>query len=117
MSKLDYILLEQATRSEFRDCCVFVFTELWISDRVPDATSQLDRLVSFRADRNAALCSKAYGSVLYVYISMEWCKNSMLVSGYCSLLVEFVTVRCRPFYLPQEFSTVLILGSTHSPQC
>ncbi|KAK3528891.1 hypothetical protein QTP70_012067 [Hemibagrus guttatus] len=30
--------------------------------------------------------------------------------SYCSLLVEFVTVRCRPFYLPREFTTVFIVG-------
>ncbi|XP_051956747.1 uncharacterized protein LOC127625478 [Xyrauchen texanus] len=34
----------------------------------------------------------------------------MLVSSYCSSLVELVTVRCRTFYLPWEFTTVIITG-------
>ncbi|KAK3536811.1 hypothetical protein QTP86_025588 [Hemibagrus guttatus] len=55
-NKLDYIRLQQTTWREYRDCCVFVFTETWLSDRVPDATIQLDGLTTFRADRNAALC-------------------------------------------------------------
>ncbi|MCI4376387.1 hypothetical protein PGIGA_G00187890 [Pangasianodon gigas] len=83
---------------------------MWLSDRVPDAAIQLDRLASFRADRNTALCGKARGGGLCVYINTEWCKNSVLVSSYCSSLVEFVTVRCRPFYLPREFTTVFIIG-------
>ncbi|KAI5087807.1 gastrula zinc finger protein XlCGF28.1-like [Silurus meridionalis] len=28
-NKLDYIRLQQATRPEYRHCCVFVFTEMW----------------------------------------------------------------------------------------
>ncbi|KAK3544427.1 hypothetical protein QTP86_011168 [Hemibagrus guttatus] len=40
-------------------------------------------------------------------MEQELCASS---SSYCSLLVEFVTVRCRPFYLPREFTTVFIFG-------
>ncbi|KAK3550790.1 hypothetical protein QTP70_005470 [Hemibagrus guttatus] len=53
---------------------------MWLTDRVPDAAIQLDGLTVFRANRNAALC------------------------------VEFVTVRCRPFYLLREFTTIFIVG-------
>ncbi|KAI5086251.1 hypothetical protein C0J45_23424, partial [Silurus meridionalis] len=52
---LDYIRLQQATQREHTHCCVFVFTETWLSDRVPDAAIQLDGLAAYRADRNAAL--------------------------------------------------------------
>lgn len=110
VNKLDYIRLQQTARREFRDCCVFVFTETWLSDRVPDAAIQLDGLAAFRADRNTTLCGKTRGGGLCVYINTEWCKNSVLVSSYCSSQLEFVTVRCRPFYLPREFTTVLIIG-------
>ncbi|KAI4898623.1 hypothetical protein NFI96_006404 [Prochilodus magdalenae] len=79
-NKLDCIRLQRTTRRESRDCCVFVFTETWLSDRVPDAAIQLDGLASFRADRDSALC------------------------------VEFMIVRCRPFYLPREFTAVLIIS-------
>ncbi|KAI5620341.1 gastrula zinc finger protein XlCGF28.1-like [Silurus asotus] len=109
-NKLDYIRLQQATRREYRHCCVFVFTETWLSDRVPDAAIQLDGLAAFRADRNAALCGKTRGGGLCVYINTEWCKNSVLVSTYCSSLLEFIVVRCRPFYLPREFTTAIVLG-------
>uniref|UniRef100_A0A1A8ATP4 Reverse transcriptase domain-containing protein n=1 Tax=Nothobranchius furzeri TaxID=105023 RepID=A0A1A8ATP4_NOTFU len=109
-NKLDYIRLQQATQREARDCCVYIFTETWLSDRVPDAAIQLDGMASFRADRNVALCGKTRGGGLCVYVNEKWCKNALLASRYCSLLVEFVTVRCRPFYLPREFTTVFIIG-------
>ncbi|KAI4880646.1 hypothetical protein NFI96_001018 [Prochilodus magdalenae] len=32
------------------------------------------------------------------------------VASYCSPLVEFMVVRCRPFYLPREFTAVLIIS-------
>ncbi|KAK3549467.1 hypothetical protein QTP86_001464 [Hemibagrus guttatus] len=81
---------------------------MWLSDRVPDTAIQLTGLTSFCADRNAALCGKTRNGGVCVYINMEWCKNSVLFSSYCSSLVEFVTVRCRPFYLPCEFTTAFI---------
>ncbi|KAI4883753.1 hypothetical protein NFI96_007668 [Prochilodus magdalenae] len=109
-NKLDCIRLQRTTRRESRDCCVFVFTETWLSDRVPDAAIQLDGLASFRADRDSALCGKTRGGGLCVYINTEWCKNSVLVSSYCSPLVEFMIVRCRPVYLPREFTAVLIIS-------
>ncbi|KAK3508958.1 hypothetical protein QTP70_015369, partial [Hemibagrus guttatus] len=82
----------------------------WLSGRVPVVAIQLAGLTVFRTDRNAALCGKTRGGGLCVYINTEWCKNSVLVYSYCSSLVVFVTVRCRPFYLPQEFTTVFISG-------
>ncbi|KAK3508999.1 hypothetical protein QTP70_015950 [Hemibagrus guttatus] len=56
------------------------------------------------------MCSKTRRGGLCVYINAEWFKNSVLVSSWCSPLVEFVTVRCRPFYLPREFTTIFIVG-------
>ncbi|KAI4894684.1 hypothetical protein NFI96_032406 [Prochilodus magdalenae] len=109
-NKLDCVRLQRTTRRESRDCCVFVFTETWLSDRVPHAAIQLDGLASFRADRDSALWGKTRGGGLCVYINTEWCKNSVLVSSYCSPLVEFMIVRCRPFYLPREFTAVLIIS-------
>ena len=101
-NKLDFIRLQQTTQREFKDCCVLVFTETWLNDNITDAI-QLDGLALFRADRSAALTGKTRGGGVCVYINTEWCKNSVLVTSYCSPLVEFVIVRCRPFYLPREF--------------
>lgn len=41
-NKLDCIRLLQTTQREFRDCCIFVFTETRLSNRVPDTVIQQD---------------------------------------------------------------------------
>ena len=34
-----------------RDCCVFIFTETWLNNNVPDSTIQLDGFSGCRVDR------------------------------------------------------------------
>ncbi len=43
-NKLDLIQLSRSTQHEARDCCVFVFTETWLNDNIPDSAIQLNRL-------------------------------------------------------------------------
>ncbi len=46
-NKLDYIRLLRSTQRTVRDCCVFVFTEIWLNNSVPDCTIQLDQLTCY----------------------------------------------------------------------
>ena len=41
---------------------------------------------------------------------MDWCNNLVLVSKSCSSLVEYTVVRCRPFYLQRELSSLHIVA-------
>lgn len=41
---------------------------------------------------------------------MSTLTDAVLESKYCSPLVEFATVRCRPFYTPHKFTAVFILS-------
>ncbi len=36
-NKLDLIQLSRSTQHEARDCCVFVFTETWLNNNIPDS--------------------------------------------------------------------------------
>ena len=38
----------------------------------------------------------------------DWCVNVTLVSKHCSQLVEFLIVKCWPFYLPRDFTIVIV---------
>ncbi len=49
-NKLDLIHLSRSTQHETRDCCVFVFTETWLIDNIPDSTTQLHGLTCCRVD-------------------------------------------------------------------
>ncbi len=67
-NKLDLIQLSRSTQHEARDCCVFVFTETWLNDNIPDSAIQLNRLTCYRADRDTTLSGKSRGWwLVFVY--------------------------------------------------
>ncbi len=45
-NKLDLIQLSRSTQHETRDCCVFVFTETWLNDNIPDSAIHLTLFTS-----------------------------------------------------------------------
>ncbi len=114
--KLDLIQLSRSTQHETRDCCVFVFTETWLNDNIPDSAIQLHGLTCCRADIDSSLSGKTRGGGLCVYINKEWCNNAAVLSKHCSSLVEFMVVKCRPFYLPREFTAIVIVA-VYIPPC
>ncbi len=111
-NKLDLIKLSRSTQHETRDCCVFVFTETWLNDNIPDSAIQLHGLTCCRADRDSSLSGKTRGGGLCVYINKEWCNNAAVLSKHCSSLVEFMVVKCRPFYLPRSSRPLLLSRCT-----
>jgi len=48
----------------------------------------------------------------------KWCnpKDITTLSRSCSLILEHLTISCHPFYLPREFSTVIITAVYIPPQ-
>ncbi len=62
-NKLDLIQLSRSTQHEARDCCVFVFTETWLNDNIPDSAIQLNSLTCYRADRDSSLSGKTLTTV------------------------------------------------------
>ncbi len=91
-------------------------TETWLNDNIPDSAIQLHGLTCCRADRDSSLSDKTRGGGLCVYINKEWCNNAAVLSKHCSSLVEFMVVKCRPFYLPREFTAIVIVA-VYIPPC
>lgn len=59
--------------------------DTWLDNSVPD--SAIPGLLAFRLNRDVAQSCKTRG----IYINTERSRNVVLVSNYCSLLVEFVS--------------------------
>ncbi|XP_060763541.1 uncharacterized protein fbrsl1 isoform X7 [Neoarius graeffei] len=116
-NKLDYIHLLRATQQAVRECCVFVFTETWLNDSIPDSAIQLDRLTCYQADRALIEGGKTRGGGVCVYIKDAWCQDAVVVCRHCSPLVEFMIIKCRPFYLPREISAILLVAVYIPPSC
>ncbi|KAI4901825.1 hypothetical protein NFI96_033814, partial [Prochilodus magdalenae] len=68
----------------------------------------------FLADRNQ-LSGKAQGAGLCVYTNTGWCTNCLVVNALCSEATEQLTVKCRPHYLPREFTAVFVIAVYIAP--
>ena len=105
---LDYLKLDLSTKREIRDCCVLIFTETWLNLSIPDVAISLEGLTTLRADRSYALTGKSRGGGVSIYTKNSWCNNVIMIVSHCSTDIEFMIIKGRPFYLPQEFSTLII---------
>lgn len=114
-NKMDNIRLMTSTNRKVRDCCVLVFTETWLNDNIPDSAIQLEQLACYRADRALADGGKTRGGGVCVYIRDAWCRDATVVGRHCSPLAEFMIVKCRPFYLPREISSILLVATYIPP--
>ncbi|KAI4900722.1 hypothetical protein NFI96_009191 [Prochilodus magdalenae] len=77
-NKLDELRARITSQREVRECCALIFSETWLSETVPDSAVQLETHSLHRGDRTAASD------------------------------LEFLLLRCRPFYLPREFTCVFL---------
>ncbi len=81
-----------------RDCCVLVLTETWLGPSVLDDAVSMAGLTTFRADRDSSLTGKTRSGGVCIYTNNSWWSNAVK------------TVQCRPFYLPREFTTIIIMA-------
>lgn len=111
--KTDELELQLARNRCVGDCCVLIITESWLHPGIPDASVQLAGRTLHRWDRTKD-SGKRRGGGLCIFVHNDWCNNSMIVDKHCSPDLEYVSVRCRPFYLPREL-TVVIVTSVYIP--
>ncbi len=97
---------------ETRDCCVICLTETWMSAMVPDSTIELMGFSVHRSDRTKELTGKSRGGGVCCYINNLWCdeRNLHSIKSFCSPDLEFNMLLCRPFWLPREFTAIIIMA-------
>uniref|UniRef100_A0A669B6K4 Reverse transcriptase domain-containing protein n=1 Tax=Oreochromis niloticus TaxID=8128 RepID=A0A669B6K4_ORENI len=107
--KLDELELQIATTSFARNCSIILITESWLHPLIPDAAVELAGRTLHRHDRNSN-SGKSRGGGLCVYVHNEWCCNSRIIHTHCSPDLEVLAVSCRPFYIPREFTVVIVIA-------
>lgn len=85
-----------------------VFTETWLNDNIPDNAIELEGCTVFRADRTAEDSGKTKGGGLCIYVNNSWCTDVVRIGSHCSADLEYLMIKCRPFYLPREFTLTVI---------
>ena len=109
VNKMDELRAMNNYCSYVKYSCATIFTETWLRETIADSATELPGKTLHRADRDKEDSGgKGKGGGLGIYIRDEWCRNARVVSNHCSPELEHLTVKCRPFYLPREFSCVYI---------
>nr|XP_054604483.1 uncharacterized protein LOC107395178 [Nothobranchius furzeri]XP_054604484.1 uncharacterized protein LOC107395178 [Nothobranchius furzeri]XP_054604485.1 uncharacterized protein LOC107395178 [Nothobranchius furzeri] len=109
-NKMDELQALSRTQLEYRQCSVMCFTETWLQDHIPDSSVSLPGFLTVRADRDLKRSGKRKGGGVAVLVNNRWCHpcHVSVKCRRCSPDVELLAVSCRPYYLPREFTSVVL---------
>jgi len=51
-----------------------------------------------------------------MYVHNNWCNNGIIIDHHCSPDLEFMSVKCCPFFLPRELTVVIVTAVYIPPQ-
>lgn len=68
----------------------------------------------FIAGKEQGSRMRANGNGRCIMTNKCWCADVQTVSSGCSPILEYLMIKCRPFYLPREF-TVVSCTSVYTP--
>ncbi len=117
-NKMDDLRARISFQRDIRDCNILCLTETWLTPTVPDtAVTPFDNFSVLRMDRTAEPGKTKGGGVCFM-INKKWCdpRNISILSCSCSPHLEHLSIICHPFYLPQEFSSIVITSGYIPPQ-
>ena len=109
-NKTDELFTRIETQNEFKLCQVFCFTETWLKNDYPDNLMTPPGFLSYRCDRDLRATGKKDGGGVCFLINKEWCKNVKILTKISTPNFELLSIKCRPFYLPREFSSITLTG-------
>lgn len=115
-NKTDEILLLTRTNKDFSNSAALCFTETWLNDSILDSALHLPGFQLFRADRVAESTGKTRGGGLCFYINEGWCTDITTLKKMCFSNVEALSINCKPFYSPREFSSFILVNVYIPPQ-
>ncbi len=117
-NKMDDLRARISFQRDIRDCNIFCLTETWLTPTVPDtAVTPSDNFSVLRMDRSAEAGKNKGGGVCF-FINKKWCdsRNISILSRSCSPHLEHLSIICRPFYLPREFTSIIVTAVYIPPQ-
>ena len=96
-------------QKDYKKCNVFCFTDSYpTSDPTsyPDSLARPPGFTIFRQARDNEVTGKSKGGGVCLLLNNQWCSDVKIISKGCTMDLEYLTMKCRPFYLPREFSSV-----------
>ncbi len=117
-NKMDDLRARISLQWDIRDCSILCLSETWLSSSVPDTAVMPSKKFSvLRMDRTAEAVKTKGGEVCFM-INKKWCdpRNISIPSRSCWPHLEHHSIICRPFYLPREFSSIIVTAVYIPPQ-
>ncbi len=71
-NKMEDLRLWRSLQCEVRNCSVYIFSETWLTDKIPDSGFELVGLTLHRADRVTASTGKLCGGGVAVFTNNSW---------------------------------------------
>ena len=106
-NKMDELNARVKFQRDIRNCCVLAFVETWLSPEISDAAVTPLGFTIYRQDRTAD-SGKCRGGGVCVMVNSLWATDVAVLASHCSPVLELLTVKIRPFYLPREFTSVVV---------
>ncbi len=93
---------------DIRDCNILCLSETWLAYPVTAVTPS-DNFSVLQMDRTAEAGKTKDGGVCFM-INKKWCdpRNISILSHSSLPHLEHLSIICRPFYLPWEFSLIIV---------
>ncbi|KAJ8010039.1 hypothetical protein DPEC_G00070840 [Dallia pectoralis] len=110
-NKMDELTALVRTQSGYRESSFMCFSETWLQDVTPDSAMALDGFRLVRADRGKQ-SGKKRGGGLAVFVNSRWCDPGHVTekTKVCLPDIEVLAVGMHPYYMPREFSHVILLA-------
>ena len=84
----------------------------WLHSHIPDHSVAVPSFSTVRVDRDVIRTGKKKGGGTALYVSERWCNpgHVQVKECLCSPDIELLTVGMQPYYLPQEFTSAIIIS-------
>ncbi|XP_016522199.1 uncharacterized protein LOC107834813 [Poecilia formosa] len=98
------------TQEDYRVCSIFCFTETWLHALVPDKTVEIPGYSLVWEDRDFSKSGKKKGGGIALSLSQRWCNPGHInvKEKICTPDIEVLAVGLSPYYLPREFTSVIV---------
>ncbi|KAK1803589.1 hypothetical protein P4O66_021005 [Electrophorus voltai] len=108
--QLDDLRARIKFQRDIRDCNLLCFTESWLNPAVPNHAIQPAKFFSVHRKDRTADSGKWRGGGVCVMVNNSWCNSANVVTltHSCSPNLELLALKLCPFYLPREFTSVII---------
>ena len=93
------------------------YFQSWLHEELPNNFYEPNGFTIHRLDRDKIATGKSKGGGGIILTNNNWCLNTKVVDEGCDDDLEFITIICRPHYLPQRIRLRAHYGMLYTSSC